>query len=95
VKAQSPHLVAMGRMNALGYRRLGVTVSSKVGGAVIRNRLKRRFKELFRRRRNLLPESVDLVLIARRGADGLTYEATSREFDQLARALSGRLTRSS
>ncbi len=48
--------------------RLGLTVSRKVGGAVVRNRMKRRFRALAR---ELLPESglggSDLVLIGRPG----------------------------
>ncbi len=51
--------------------RLGVTVSRKVGGAVVRNRVKRRVREWFRTQRNLLPGPVDLVVIARSGAAGL------------------------
>ncbi|MFN7132225.1 MAG: ribonuclease P protein component, partial [Myxococcales bacterium] len=46
--------------NAAGHRRLGVTVSSKVGNAVARNRVKRWFREVFRKHRNLLPPSVDV-----------------------------------
>ena len=48
--------------------RLGITVSGKVGGAVIRNRMKRRFRALAR---ELLPQSgiagADHVLIGRAG----------------------------
>ena len=48
--------------------RLGITVSGKVGGAVIRNRMKRRFRALAR---ELLPEAgiagADHVLIGRQG----------------------------
>lgn len=46
--------------------RLGITVSKKVGGAVVRNRMKRRFRELARK---ILPEAgiagADHVLIGR------------------------------
>jgi ribonuclease P protein component len=92
-KAQAAHLVAMARPNGLGYRRLGVTVSRKVGNAVIRNRVKRRFRELFRRRRGLLPESVDVVLIGRQGAGTQSFEAIAQEFEQVAQALRSRLPR--
>ena len=48
--------------------RLGLTVSRKIGGAVVRNRMKRRFRALAR---EVLPESglagADLVLIGRPG----------------------------
>ncbi len=47
--------------------RLGVTVSSKVGKAVVRNRVKRWVRVAFREVAAELP-AVDLVVIARRGA---------------------------
>src|SRR5690242_7125929 len=44
--------------------RVGITVSSKVGGAVVRNRVKRRIREAVRHELSSLP-AVDLVLVAR------------------------------
>lgn len=93
-KAQAAHLVAMARPNGLGFRRLGVVVSKRVGGAVVRNRVKRRFRELFRRQRKLLPESVDLVLIGRKGSDAQPFVSLAREFEQVARALHGKVKKS-
>ena len=90
-KAQAAHLVAMAKPNGLGFRRLGVVVSKKVGGAVVRNKVKRRFRELFRRRRGLLPDSVDLVLIGRKGSDEQPFDSLAREFEQVARALNGKV----
>ena len=52
-------------------RRLGISVSRKVGNAVVRNRIKRGVRDRFRRQRGLLPESVDLVVIARPKANRL------------------------
>jgi len=45
--------------------RLGVVVSSKVGGAVIRSRARRLLRESFRLHRHELAQPVDLVLVAR------------------------------
>jgi ribonuclease P protein component len=59
--------------------RLGVTVSSKVGNAVARNRIKRRVREVFRIHRSGLRAGTDLVVIAKRGADGLTFHDIERE----------------
>jgi ribonuclease P protein component len=47
--------------------RVGITVSSKVGGAVVRNRVKRRIREAVRHELASLP-AVDLVLVARSSA---------------------------
>lgn len=47
--------------------RVGCAVSRKVGGAVVRNRIRRLVKELFRRARSELP-AVDLVVIAKPAA---------------------------
>ena len=51
--------------NGLGHPRLAVVASRKVGSAVVRNRVKRRFRELFRRNKELLGEPLDVIVIAR------------------------------
>jgi ribonuclease P protein component len=52
--------------------RLGVTVSKRVGNAVIRNRVKRRIREWFRHARAGLPGQSEIVVIARRTARDLS-----------------------
>jgi len=53
---------------AADWPRLGVTVSRRVGSAVVRNRVKRAVREWFRRSQSLLAPHADLVVIARQGA---------------------------
>jgi len=53
------------RSNGLSHSRLAVVASRKVGSAVVRNRVKRRFRELFRRNKGLLGEPLDLIVITR------------------------------
>jgi ribonuclease P protein component len=49
------------------HARVGITVSSKVGGAVVRNRVKRKLREAVRHEIGGFP-AVDLVLVARASA---------------------------
>jgi ribonuclease P protein component len=70
--------------------RLGLTVSKKVGNAVVRNRMKRRFRELAHA---ILPEAghagADHVLIGRNGGIERDYALLA---DELRRAL-GKLSK--
>jgi len=63
--------------------RLGVTVSARVGNAVVRNRVKRGVREWFRRSRSLLDTQRDLVVIARPGAATLRAREISQELTEV------------
>jgi ribonuclease P protein component len=56
------------------HSRVGLTVSRKVGGSVVRNLVKRRLREVFRRNKPRLPIGYDLVWIARKGAGDASLE---------------------
>jgi ribonuclease P protein component len=51
--------------NELDRPRVGITVSGRVGNAVVRNRVRRRLKEALRARLDRLTPGFDVVLIAR------------------------------
>ena len=74
---------AQARDGDLTDRRLGVTVSKKVGNAVNRNRVKRRIRSFFRHSCGLLPEARDIVVIARKGAAALPAGAVDAELTAL------------
>ena len=64
--------------NDLGMNRLGVSVSKKVGNSVIRHRIKRLVKESLRLHEDMFNSGLNIVVIARKGADELSYrEVTS------------------
>ncbi|MEO6005549.1 MAG: ribonuclease P protein component, partial [Opitutus sp.] len=53
----------------LAVKRLGVVASTAgVGGAVLRNRAKRRLRDIFRRHQELVPAGCDVLLTARTAA---------------------------
>lgn len=60
-----PSVVIYTNRNKSGERRLGITVSKKIGKAVIRNRAKRRLRELYRMNCENMKDGIDIILVAR------------------------------
>lgn len=79
-RRHAAHLVLHFVDNSLGYPRLGITASRKVGKAVTRQRLKRRIREIYRRwaRRSRLPAR-DLVIHLKPGVGALSFEELRQE----------------
>jgi ribonuclease P protein component len=69
--------------------RLGVTVTRKVGGAVVRNRIKRYVREAFRKNRRSFPHGLDMVWVAKHVAAGVDSATVASEMN----AVAGRLRR--
>ncbi len=80
-------LLALVKRNGRAYTRLGLTVSSKVGNAVVRVRLRRLLRELFRKRRGQWPPGLDVVLVVRSSAKEITFTEMSRAYDGVTRKL--------
>ncbi|PLK24474.1 ribonuclease P protein component [Novosphingobium sp. TH158] len=87
LRVARPGFVLLARPNDLGEIRFGITVTKKIGNAVVRNRMKRRFRELLR---DALPAEGlpghDHVLIGREGG-------VERDFALLRKELSAALSR--
>jgi len=87
-----PGFVLLARPNEAGSMRFGITVTKKIGNAVVRNRMKRRFRELLR---DALPTEGlpghDHVLIGREGGVGRDFAALRAELSAaLAKAAQGK-----
>ncbi len=67
--ASDGRLVVYGCENGLAFCRIGLSVSSRLGGAVVRNRWKRLLREAFRLHRSELPVGIDLVVVPRVGSE--------------------------
>jgi ribonuclease P protein component len=83
-RRHTAHLIVIRQRAQGATSRLGVTVSTRVGNAVARNRVKRLLREVFRSRRTEVNPLTDIVVIAKPGADVLSYAEVAIEF---ARAL--------
>jgi ribonuclease P protein component len=82
--------VVFGHRNGLCYPRLGLSVSKRLGGAVVRNRWKRLLREAFRQIRPQLPVGIDLIVIPRISAPpalALLRQSLSRQAQQVAKKL--------
>jgi len=65
-------LYSYARRQQEGFR-LGISVSKKLGNAVVRNRIKRMVKEIIRLNAGKLPGGYDMILIVRKPAVGMAY----------------------
>lgn len=64
-KFKTEHFILILRKNDKDIKRLGLVVGRKVGGAVLRNRIKRLIREFFRLNQEKMPESSDLIVLAK------------------------------
>jgi ribonuclease P protein component len=69
--------------NGLEHSRLGITVTGKVGKAVMRNRLKRRLREVFRMHRPEIAPGWDIVVNPRAQVAEARFEKLTQEFLRL------------
>jgi len=66
--------------NYLGHCRLGMAVSRAVGGAVLRNRIRRQFREAFRLSQHSFPVACDIVIVPRRPWNAPAFNEVADEF---------------
>lgn len=81
----NPLLVLVQAPNPSGQSRFGFSVGKKLGGAVARNKLKRRLREQLRQyvQAGRLRAGVDVVIIARAPASEADYPSLCRALDEL------------
>ena len=71
-------LVLYYRKNKYGYNRLGITVSSKIGCAVVRNRVRRLLRENYRNLQGL-SDGFDMVVVARTQINGARFDEIGKD----------------
>jgi len=84
-------LVIRAIRNDLGQTRLGLSVSKKVGNAVVRNKWKRLIREAFRQQKNDIPVGMDIVVRPKKGAIA-DYNAVYVSLPNLCKRLDRKLS---
>lgn len=83
-KRSSPQATVVAAPNGLDHPRLGILAGKALGGAVVRNRIKRVFREAFRLGRETLPAGHDFVVIPRPRQKGWDFATASAALQRLA-----------
>ena len=78
------YLVLYARKNRTGGNRVGITVSKKLGHAVVRNRIRRRFREVYRLNEEKFLPGWDIVVVARSRAVDAPFAALEKGYLDLA-----------
>lgn len=75
------------RPNGQKTNRLGLTVSTKLGHAVVRNRTRRRLREIYRIHEKQLVQGTDMVIVARVRAAHSSFRELEQSYLRLAEKL--------
>ena len=77
-------LVLYARPNRLGVNRLGITTGKKLGHAVVRNRARRRLREVYRLNEHLFKPGYDIVVVARSRCVTADFQKLTKAYLSLA-----------
>ena len=82
--AITPYLVVYARKTKKRDMRVGFTVSTKLGKAVVRNRVRRRLREVYRLHEEQFAPGWDIVVVARTRSVDASFDKLTHAFLSLA-----------
>lgn len=85
--AAGRYVVVYCRRNGLPYNRLGLTAGTKIGKAVVRNKVRRRIREAYRLSEEHYYRGYDIVIVARGRAATATYADIAENLSLLSQKL--------
>lgn len=68
------NLILYIRDNSLNYNRVGYSITKKVGNSVVRNKIRRRLKEIYRLNINEFKSGYDMVIIPKNNTRDISYK---------------------
>ena len=83
----TPVLAMYVRKNKNTSNRIGITVSTKVGKAVVRNRVRRRIREAYRKNEMSFHRGFDIIFVSRVRAASVSFYEIEKSILQLSRSL--------
>ena len=78
--AVTPYMVVYARKTKKRTNRIGITVSTKLGKAVVRNRVRRRIREIYRLAEQRFLPGCEIVVVARVRAVKAPYDRLEKAF---------------
>ncbi len=82
-RVHTSHFIVLRKGNNVGQNRIGITVTTRIGNAPARSRIKRLVREFFRRQKGRMIPSSDIVVIAKQGADRLSLVDVAGELGRV------------
>lgn len=82
-KLHTPHFILLLAENSQNCSKLGLTVSRKIGNAVIRNKVKRYLREFFRLKQYKFNNNISLSVVAKSGAGSLSFSDICKELQRV------------
>lgn len=82
-RRSAPLCAVFFKSNGLPHSRLGITAPARVGKAVIRNRMKRRLREIFRRNQAVIAPGWDIVVNPRPAVATVPFPKLERDLLKL------------
>ena len=86
-RLSSPHFSAFVRSNEMPRSRFGFSIKKALGGAVVRNRIRRRLREVVRRRRQEIPAGWDIVIHPKGSVATADFAVLAEELVRLLKKL--------
>lgn len=85
------YFVLIYRSGEFAYSRVAVVASKKLGNAVQRNRIRRRFRTLFRKNKKLLRNPLDLIIIPQREIHEADWKSLEKSYAAVLKSINQRI----